>query len=558
MKVYYDGILIPEERMTDSMRKPKFTIRRKGNDGEKAISFTGDLIFTGVEYNYIYAKLVTDINAVLNTVELKFIDDCCGNKEYVFLIKPENIRWCDGECSITANATEYSENSKQYDCLKNTLIWDNWNNFQAGPHPKMVYCVEYRPAILQDVILCFGVLISLILVLLYPVVFIVGIIVAVINAIITAINTIPGISIDLIDFDGDSSTSTLEEYTAFRDRVQQFLVGCGRKHPSPLVRSYIKNVCDKCGIGFVSSIFNNPASLYYNTVYFNAPVTKGNDPIDTSNWIDKNKPLLNGTKYLDEVKQAINGDWKIIGGVLYLERKDFFKSGTVWIDLTTYPAEKIISICYTWSRKERFAYANLQWSKDPIDWVGNEALDRWNDIVEWNSPPNPTQKGEYLKLLPYGAARFRDDNIERDVLSDYEGAPFLGATIAAYKKAMIMNNGTAFLPKLLIWDGVSYDNSKVRTNYAAATGVAPSESYNNPWWIDASHLQNAYDNFWYIDNPRVSTFVGFDVEAEILFTCDVINDANIDELFHIASGNATTETIEINYENGSIKITGEI
>lgn len=557
MKVYYDGILIPEARMTNSMKKPKFIIRRQDENKEKAISFTGDLIFTGAEYTYMFAKLVTDPVAFTNTVELKFVDDCCGNKEYLFLIKGENVRWCEGSCELKANATEYTENSKQYDCLKNTLIYDNWNNFQAGPHPKMVYCIEYRPAILQDVILCFGVLISLILVLMYPIVLVVTIIVAIVNAIIAVVNTLGG-DIDEIDFDGDSSTSTLEEYTAFRDRVQQFLVGCGRKHPSPLVRSYIKNVCDKCGIGFVSSIFNAPGSPYYNTVYFNAPVTKGNDPTDNSNWIDKNKPLLNGTRYLDEIKESINGDWKIIGGVLYLERKDYFKSLSTWLDVTTLPEEKVISVCYSWSKKKRFAYANLQYSKDPIDWVGNEALDRVNDIVEWNSPPSPTQKDEYLKIIPYGPARFRDDGIERDVLSDYEGAPFIGSTIFAYRKAMIMNNGTAFNPKLLIWDGADINNSKVQTNYPAATSVTLPQSYNYPYWIDATHLSNAYDNFWYINNPRVTTFVGYDVTAELVFDCDIINSINIDELFHVTTGNAQTNTIEINYENNTIKLIGEI
>lgn len=557
MIAYLDGI--PVVNMTDSMKKPKFTIRRQNESGDKAIGFTGDLLFTGTDYDYVYTKLVTDTNAVNNTVEFKLVDECCGNKTWTFLIKPENLRWCQGECIIKANATEFTENSRAYDCVKNTLIYHNDFGFQSQPHPKMQYCIEYRPAILQDVILCFGVLISIILVLLYPVVAVVMVIVTIVNAIIAAVNTLPGVSIDPIDFDGDSSTNTLEEYTAFRDRVQQFLVGCGRKHPSPLVRSYVKNVCQKCGLNFVSSIYNNPASSRYNTVYFNAPVRKGNDPADNSNWIDDNKPLLNGKRFFDEIVQPINGKWKIVGNDLIIERHDFFSSGALWVDVTTLDPAVVKSECYQWSRRKRYAYANLQYSKDAIDWVGNEALARWNDIVEWNSPPSLTQKDEYLVTLPYGAARFRDDKIDRDVLSDYEGAPFLGSTIAAHKRVLIMNNGTSFTPKLLIWDGEDINYSKTATGYGG-TGSTPAESYNYPWWIDSTHSGNAYDAFWYINNPRVTTFVGQEAEVELVMSCDLLSniDTAIDKLFRVTNGDAETEQIEVDYATKTIKFSGEL
>ena len=122
-----------------------------------------------------------------------------------------------------------------------------------------------------------------------------------------------------------------------------------------------------------------------------------------------------------------------------------------------------------------------------------------------------------------------------------------------------MNNGTAFLPKLLIWDTVSgFTNSKVKTSYSNITPQAPDERYNLPWWIDATILGSAYNDLWYIENPRNQSFIGFDVDAEFVFDCDTYNNFDIDGLFTVSRGNSSTLTVEINHATGIMKITGEI
>ncbi len=558
MDVYLDNILV--DNPTDTMKNPTFTERREDQAGEQAISFTGELIFTGDEYAYIYQKLVTDANALDNTVEIKWVDRCCGqNKEFPFIIKSESLTWCEGECKIKASAVEFSENSKKYDCIKNTVVFDNWNGFQTQTHPKISYCIEFRPSILQDSIIILAIIVNFILIILYPIVLIVQIVVSVINAIIAVVNALGG-SIDEIDFDGNASTNVLQEYENFRDRLNEFMIGCGRKHPSPLVRKYAENVCGKCGLAYQSSIFNNVNSQYYNTVYFNAPVTKGNLSSDPSNFIDKNKPLLTGMKYFNQLNEAVNGKWRIIGNNLIHERRDYFQTGNIWLDLLTYDPEKIISICYTWTGRPRYALGHFEYSKDATDWIGNEAVDRWSDIVEWNFPPSSTQKDEYLRYLPYSAARFRDDGIERDVLSDYQGAPFVGPIIQQYDNVMIMNNGTAFNPKLLIWDGNDTENGKIQTNYGtAAQGLPNDEKYNLPFWIDANIAQgNSLYDFWRIENPREQAFSFFKVSVELVYDCDTYNNRDIDGIFVTPRGQAQTTLIEINEKSGTMKITGEL
>lgn len=566
MNVYLDGN--PIAYPNDSLLNPRFTIRREDEEGKKALSFSGDLVFTGSDATYIRNKLILATNAQNDFCLLKFVDDCCTpNKTYEFKILPDSLEWCDDTCDITAAAIEHNITSEQYACLKNTMIYDNYNGFQSQTHPKMTYCIELRPAILQDAIICFGIILNFIFIILSPIVFVVFLIVTVINLIIAAVNTIPGVNIDEIDFDGDDSTNTMQEYQNFIGLVNQFIIGCGRKHPSPLVRSYINNVCGKCNLTFQSQIFNQASGgpysgKYYNTVYMNAPVKKGQDFTNNSNWNDENKPLLNGTLYLDQLKEHFNAKWRIVNNVLIFERRDFFSTGVPWLDLNTYASEKISRVCYSWSKRERYSYGNFQYSKDAIDWVGNEAIDRWNDIVEWNSPYSPTQKGEKLLMSQFTAARHRDDGVERDVLSDYKNAPFVGSFIQQFDNVMLMNNGTSFNPKLLIWDpNTGFVNSKVDPTCCAAGfgGVGLNQHYSYPLWFNGGYSGNMYDHFWKIENPRDPGFPRFEFKAEIIFDCVTLSAMDIDGTINTTYGLAKEiYTIEIDYNTKIMTITGTV
>lgn len=561
MKIYLDNILIGLPGT--SLLQPNFTIRRKDEDGRPAVGFTGDLTFTGDEAKYIKAKLIDDPNAYNNIIELKFIDDCCNNQVFVFNIKPESLEWCDRTCDITAQAVEKTANQAQYACLKNTMIYDNRNNFQAGPFPKMSYCLEFRPAILQDSLIILIIIANLTILALSPILIVLGIIVSIINAIIDVLNTLPGVSIDKIDFDGDPSTNIFQEMWNFLNLLNSLAIGCGRKHPSPLVRDYINNVCTICGLTFQSSIYNNPTSPYYNTVYVNAPIIHGNLPTDGSNWIDKNKPLLNGSLFLDQICQPINGAWKIDNGVLKVERHDMFNGSIPWLDLTTLDEKRIVSICYQWTQKPRPSYGNFTYQKDAVNWVGAEANSRWSSIAEWNVPYSALQKDEFHPLIEFAPCRFRDDGIDRDVLSTYSGIPYFGSIISDYNNVMLMNNGTSYQPMLLIWDpNTGYDKSKVdptSTYFPGYPGVGVNQFYNYAFWFDPGRPGNLYPNFWSIANPRSSSFKMLDFTVEIEFSCVELNAIDINSPIKLAGGlSRNIDTIEIQNENQKMIIKGQL
>ncbi len=574
MKVFIDGI--PLAYPNETLLEPRFTMRRKNDEGEFAVSFTGELSFTGTDYDYIYNKLVIVPGAINNSVVLKFIDDCCDNKEYVFLIKPESLKWCQGSCEITATAVEYTPESIAYACMESTLVWDNWNGFSTQSHPKVKYCLEFRPSLLQDAILIIGLftvigataLFFTLATILLPLIGTINLVITFINGIISATG---GTEIDTITVAGfDDPIDILNWFIdVFQDTNGQLIAGCGYEHPSPLVRTYVDNVCGKCGLAFSSSILYEPDASkpnhdYWNLVYFSAPVKTGridNPFFDTPivPYIDDNKPLLTGKGFFDEIKQPFNALWDINGSVLRLERRDFFEVQLPFFDVTTYDKEKVISECFEWGKKRRPALGDFQYQRDAIDYVGSEATGRWSDIVEWNSPVNPIQKGIETHLFPYSAGRFRNDGIERDVLSDYEWMPQnIGSTIANNDKAMIMNSGTSFIPKLLIWDGYDIGNATIK-RYGSIGGVGVDEAVNYPMWVDANYAGNLYDRFWFINNPRMTSFSGFDFEIKVIWDCNLLNSININGTIMTSKGlSKTLEVIDLDFSTSTLTFKGTV
>lgn len=575
MKVYIDNY--PLAFPLDSLKKPVFTFRKKDELGQDAISFSGNLTFIGTDYDYIYAKLISSPTALDNVVVLKFVDECCTPElVYEFNIKSDSLKWCDNSCEMDAAAIEKSIESEQLNCLQNTLIWDNWNNFQSKQHPRFSYCNELRPSWMHDCLLVLIIIACQLMLVLTPVILVLATIIYAINVVINAINSlIPGTDNDLntIDFDNDPSTNVFQEIKNFANNLLQLAIGCGRKHPSPLVRDYADNVCNKCGIQFQSTIFTNPSSAYYNACWHEAPVDKGTEPIDTTTyWLPRNQPLLNGVLFFNKLKGLFNAEWNIKNNILTFERHDVFAPTTPWLDLTILDPEDY-QICWNWSNKKRYSYGQFYYQKDAVNWVGGEANDRWGDIVEWNNPYSALQKGDLTPAFDFTTCRFRDDGIDRDVLSFYKNAPFIGPTIQQYDGAILLNSHTCYTPMILIWDPTSgVANAKVSGSAAYFIGipndanhnpnvgftVGVNQFYNYPMWFKEGYLGNMYTNFWGIENPKLTNYQGFDYIATVELKCANLQNKNLDGMIKTSKGNAKVREIVVNYETNQMIISGTL
>lgn len=568
MKIYLDGN--PIQYPNETLLKPSFTFRTSTFYGKQAIGFTGDLEFTDGDADYLKSILVTHPNALLNYVVLKFVDECCGDKDYLFAIRAASLEWCDGNCNLKAAAIEYTIIDQQLTCLKNVMIWDDYAGFKSKQHPRFSYCNEIRPNYMHDVLMILSIATATSILVFVPAIAALIVLFTTINLLISWANSIlPSSSqINPLTFGGQTQIdlNTLQTYS---NQLFALIAGCGRKHPSPLVRDYAANVCGKCGLTFKSSIFNDVNSEYYNTCYVNAPINKGTQEADTTTyWIDENKPILNGTQFFDQMSTIINGRWKIVANEVVLERWDTFITKPAWIDLTNHPGLQPEGVCWSWTKKPRYSYANLAYQKDGVNWVGSEAVSRWSDIVEWNVPYSQLQTDEWKPNIPFAACRFRDDGIDRDVLTAYEWAPSIGPMIKKYKRAMLMNSHTCFTPMLLIWDGVSRDNafcinsntyfanmpSEGDDNYQKL--MQPNQFYNYPFWFNANFPGNLYDRFFFITNPRHPGWKAYDFVAKIQYTCADKRNLDIEGFALTNKGLARTEVVAIDEATGLMTING--
>ena len=570
-----DGVIYDDP--VDGLSSIRTRIQKKRSDNKLQKSFSEELVFHGQAYEYIKQQLIDDPQGRLKKIRFEMFDLCClddtGNPLLVFegIIRGDSIDWCDGECFVSTQIIEETDDTQKIDCMKSTLIFDNRNGFQSQDHPRVTYCLELRPSVIHDLFIILGWILILVLTILYPIAAIVFVIVTVINAIISVINLLGG-NIDKIDFDGDDTTNVLEEYTNLINLLKQSILGCGRQHPSPLVRDYVKNACDICGMTFQSSIYNDPSSDYYNAVYYNAPVEKGTR--DTSiKYIIENKPIKTLEGFLEDLKLVHNADYEVKNGVLYFERKDFFWDGDIWVDTEDLKSRGLLiddKVCYSWRDDPEAAFARLSYTEDPVDWVGNEARDRYNDIVEWNSPFNSLQVGPKEYILPFGMCRFRGDGIDRDVYEAYAGAPFFAGTIASFNNVVIQNNGTNFQPKLLIWDGVSLSNAKIKRYGITGFPIPTNKNYNFPYlfnefWLLPNSIYPSdhpdiglYGRFFSIDNPKVQPDRGLDFEFGINFAnnCEIIRKFSIDKSVQLPVGEGRIENVDIDWTNRIIDVKG--
>ena len=582
----------------DDIQKASFTIRRRDEDGTIAYGFSGDLTFYGDAFLYLYNTIINPPEGfgtgVNKEVFIRVYDDCCRTqvngefKDYMIfqgVINGASLDWCVRECYIRCQVSEYNDTTKKTDCLKSNVIWHNGYDYNGKKftelsHPFVWHCSELRPSFMHYLWLIIGLGLNVMLLMLHSLVALV----ALIKEIIDAIGAL--FSGEAVEFDFD----LLASYKDLIDQMNGYVSGCQYGHPAPLVRDYIQNICNVCGLTFSSSIFNDPASPYYNTLFFSAPTTKGKDEYVT--WIADDAPIASGDTMLNWLKDTFNGDYRIENGILYFERRDYFNNGDIWLDLSNALDSEAIKICFSYPTKRDPANAEFNWMLDGVDWCGNEAKSFYNERVDWNLP-----FGQYARLkgtrkyqIPFSPARFRRDGVDEDVLSVWQDAwnTFgLGDYLtggAQFSRALLLPVHMTSTPKLLIWDGTSsVQDAKIKHipyspayqpmigNVQAPNPIDPDgDYYNFDMWVSSEtdsvlttqgvgtskpYIQgNLYDRFWYIDDPRLSNEVKLDYTATIVRDCKAIITLDFTKSVLLPNGlRGTVDEVTITDETITIK-----
>jgi hypothetical protein len=570
-----------------------FTITLRENDDQGVIvkSYSSELTFYDDGYNILKPLLIDDPNGFINQVDVQIFDECCGRLVFDGYIQGDGIDWCDPECWISAQVIEKNQ---ALNCVKSKLIYDDKFGFLTRPQKKLRYCVDVRPDwILPTLMLIYGLFNVVLYAVLLPLSLVVVVIQSVAFVICQIVCAIPGTPCNSQTCSGGTWTNpsgAFSEISGFMDDLQDRMIKCQWYHPTPLVRDYVKNVCDICGLQFQSSILNDPASPWYNLLMFSAPIRRGYKPSDSSPYlITENLPIETlDTLMNSHLKPLFNAQYWIVGNTLIFERKDYFTGQNTWID-----AEQLLNdgrivdnqICFSWIDEPKPAFGQYEYSLDGADILGNEAKIRYFDIVEWNSPPSDAQSGSLDQFFLSSMSRFRSDFAGPDSLEGFDNPYWntvFGNAIADSRGLLLMSQHMAFNYKFMIWDPASGDeNAKVKGNwtdfgvtginvgqlfspifdgYSPTSGIPFDKMFNYPMWVKENGINNLYSRFHYIDNPRLPGNKMFNFNFTYSFECGEFDAIDFSKSIRLRVGNTTKfgeiKELQIDFVKRTIAVSG--
>jgi hypothetical protein len=560
--IFFDGI--PQDLDNfNGTESASFVFRRKDEAGDSAFSFAPELTVVGDTYEYVRQQIINAPNPNIAAIQVLIYDTCCTNPDgsdrllFTGKIEGGSVRWCTfPTCEAQVTVVDNSVDAEAIRCLKNHFPWDIENKdnnistlgideFRYAPW--MYYCNDVKPSGTQEAMM------------------ILGIFIFIWSAPLLLFAQLLNIAIgnNLNIFEG----------------LSNFIVGCGRRHTAPYLDSQFKNLCKLCNIGYQSSLFN-VGGYYHDTVRMDIGFVPGNLgvlpqelPKDTSARND-NKANLNGIQFLDDLKQW-NIEWRVINGVLQIERKDYFV-GVEWFNTDNLGDNQLLSICYESLSERPAAYAEYEYPKDGVDNSGDEVAKRWTDrVIDWNPTNNPQQTGLFSKNFTFSASQFRFDFNAPDV--NPIDKPFYVAFYPFVQSvenevAMFLEKGISAFPKLIGLREVlnqNINNNIIERGIAVPDVAAMpngKRAYNYKWYVKelpfvdgaGTSYDTAYQTLFYIDDPRLTSVKTRKVTISISADCDLLTTLDIDKYVTTSQGQVQITEITYDTNNNSLTIQGLI
>jgi len=576
IKILLDGIAQDLDDINGT-NGASFTFRSKNENGESAFSFSPELTFTGTAYEYVKANILLAPIPTLAQIIVTILDDCCNDLSGVPIvifdgkIDGSDVEWCEFPCQeCTVSIISNSEDAKAIQCLKNTIIWARKARFDGSIGPNgnpmitdgfdegrransTAYCNEVRPSYLHELMMIVGF------------VFLVGLlpallVVATIGFLIQQIGLILGLGFPPIQ------GNFYDQVIGVVSTYQQLVTGCGYTHKTPFISSYLQNGCAICGLSLQSSIFG-VGGVYENTMRLDAQFAPG-ELVDPLGSFFKNAPNLNFVQFMDEFSQ-FNIEWRVSNSVLIIERRDFDFGGQ-WFDVADIEKDDLISLCFSISDLKPAAYAEYDYQKDGVDNTGDEVRPGWQEpVFDWNVPPNPAQSGLFSNNIYFGAAQFRNDGNRLKISSlDKQIYAVIYPVLNQTEDVLLLEKGICNFPKLLIWDGISDQDSARILRYPSAQ-LQNTFDYNIDFWVKENYQDGngiardtLYQRFFYIDNPRVSGIKTRNYTLQIVANCELLRTLSVDKTIQLplmgVSVSATIDEIQFNSNTYQFIITGKV
>jgi hypothetical protein len=560
--IFFDGIPQNLDNFNGT-ESASFVFRRKDEAGDSAFSFAPELTVVGDTYEYVKQQIINAPNPNIAAIQVLIYDTCCTNPDgsdrllFTGKIEGGSVRWCTfPTCEAQVTVVDNSVDAEAIRCLKNHFPWDVENKdnnittlgsdeFRYAPF--MYYCNDVKPSGTQEAMMIIGIFI-----LIWS---------APLLLFAQLLNVIVGNTANI--FEG----------------LSNFIVGCGRRHTAPYIDSQFRNLCKLCNIGYQSSLFN-VGGYYHDTVRMDIGFVPGSIipfsqefPLDR-NIKNDNKPNLNGIQFLDSLKQW-NIQWRVINGVLQIERKDYFV-GSEWFNSDNLGDNQLLSICYESLGERPASYAEYEYLKDGVDNSGDEVAKRWTDrVIDWNPNNNPQQTGLFSKNFTFSASQFRFDYHAPDV--NPIDKPFYVAFYPFVQTpenevAMFLEKGIAAFPKLIglreVWNQNINGNNIQRGIAVPDVAQMPDgkRAYNYKWYVKENQFvdgagvahDTAYQTLLYIDDPRLTSVKTRKVTISITADCDLLTSLDIDKYVTTSQGQVQITEITYDTNNNSLTINGLI
>lgn len=558
--IFFDGI--PQDLDNfNGTESASFVFRRKDEQGDSAFSFAPELTVVGDTYEYVRQQIINAPNPNIAAIQVMIYDTCClnpdGSDRLLFTGKIEggSVRWCTfPTCEAQVTVVDNSVDALAIRCLKEHFPWSKnhetlnittnaFDEFRYAPW--MYYCNDLKPSGTQEAIMILGIFLFIIS--------------APLLLIFQLLNIANGYNENIFE------------------NLSNFIVGCGRRHLAPFLDSQFKNLCKICSLGYQSSLFD-VGGYYHNTVRMDINYVPGPraDPWESfglAAYFD-NKPNLNGIQFLDALKE-FNIEWRVVNGVLQIERKDYF-AGVEWFNTDNLQPNQLLSICYESLAERPASYAEYEYAKDGVDNSGDEVRGKWVDrVIDWNPIGNPQQTGLFTKNLQYGAAQFRFDANRPDV--NPVDKPFYVAFYPFVNNdyndvSMFIEKGVTSFPKLINLNRVVGQNI-TSSYFQRGIGIADFfldsnglRVFNYKWHIRENPLvasngtsyDTAYQRLFFIDDPRLTSVKTRKVNISISADCDLLTTLDIDKYVTTSQGQVQITEITYDTNNNSLTIQGLI
>ena len=325
------------------------------------------------------------------------------------------------------------------------------------------------------------------------------------------------------------------------DDLGNWFLGCSKYHFAANLNKAIKYKADQTGLGWSSSILQNKfADLHVLDAYGFEGLNKyvNNQPTYSTQYI------INYTapQMLDLLRDVFNADYRIIDGVLYFERKDYFPQIATQISFT-----EIEEYCVELDPDLLWNSIRFDYTGDAMDETSQQVHSRYNGRIDLNPSEWPTLKESRDVNPKFATSRWVSDGYGDKFIRKLRKSPWTGSSIV---HDLVLARGQAYELRLLdLQPGIGYRKPKFRQ-------IGNDFMYQDRLSFKGVQPQavTLYSEFFKIDDPyQYKRYIIRELTIKPTNICDTIKllqDKSLNVYIQTPYGRAIPNEVEYQTKSG--------